>query len=214
MLRGVHFDLDGTLVDSYKAITDALNASMRDMDKPEKTMEEVRKMVGGGVRNVLVQAVGEELADAGADRFRVHYRDVILEGTWPLPGALNTLTELHARGYPIGIATNKPVDFARQIVDHLGMRPLVDFVIGPEDVEHPKPAPDMLHLACQRVRLKPEGCVYVGDMPIDAMTARRAGTDVWLVGTGSSSMEEIQAAKPDRILGGLTECLDYLPGLS
>lgn len=214
MIRGVHFDLDGTLVDSYEAITHALNRALDDLELPRKGLAEVRTMVGGGVHNVLVQAAGAAHAEQGVQRFMEHYREVVFDDTRLLPGATETLAELHRRGYRLGIATNKPSEFAGDLVRHLGLGDYVSEVLGPAEVEQPKPAPDMLLQLARRFDLPPSDCVYVGDMPLDAETARGAGMQVWLVPTGSSSLEEIRGAGPDRVLRDLNECLAHLPDLA
>jgi phosphoglycolate phosphatase-like HAD superfamily hydrolase len=81
-------------------------------------------------------------------------------------------------------------------------------VLGPEDVARPKPAPDMLRVALERLGVAPARALYVGDMGVDVETARAAGVPVWVVATGSDTREALAAARPDRLLTGLAE----LPG--
>jgi phosphoglycolate phosphatase-like HAD superfamily hydrolase len=83
-------------------------------------------------------------------------------------------------------------------------------VLGPEDVAHPKPAPDMLQLALARLGVRAEQALYVGDMAVDIQAARSAGISVWVVPTGSDSEAALQEARPDRLLPDLTELAEML----
>lgn len=210
-VRAVLFDLDGTLVDSYEAIAEALNAALGEMGMPPKSLEEVRGLVGGGVHAVMRRAAGEDHEAEGVRRFRVHYEKIFLDKTRLLPGAGESIEALHERGYLLGVGTNKPSDFSRRLVHHFGWGDRIPAVVGPDDVERPKPAPDILLSLCEALRLRPAEAIYVGDMPLDAVTARSAGMPAWLVPTGSASLEEIRRAEPERILASLWETLRALP---
>jgi len=213
MIRGVLFDLDGTLVDSYEAIAESLNYALHKKGLPPRTVQEVRRMVGGGVHEVVRKAAGERYVEEGVRLFREHYTTILAERTLPLPGALETLAELHRRGYRLGLGTNKPSDFARRILAHLGMDRTIRAMVGPAEVDRPKPDPAMLLSLLKTLDLGPDEAVYVGDMPIDAETARRAGVAVWLLPTGSATEEEVLAAGPDRFLRSLGEMLEHLPAV-
>ena len=57
----------------------------------------------------------------------------------------------------------------------VNLKEIFDMIIGTDDVVNPKPAPDMLLLACERLGCKPNKAVYVGDTPVDMIAGRRAG---------------------------------------
>ena len=126
-------------------------------------------------------------------------------GTRLLPGAAELLRLLHGRGLRLGVCSNKPVAFTRDLVTYLGLAPLLDAVLGPEDVAHPKPAPDMLLAALQRLNVAAAEALYVGDMSVDVQTARGAGVAVWVVATGSEEREALVRARPDGLFAGLGE---------
>jgi phosphoglycolate phosphatase-like HAD superfamily hydrolase len=112
---------------------------------------------------------------------------------------------LHECGFRLGVCSNKPVDFTRELVAYLGVAPYLDLVLGPEDVERPKPAPDMLRAALSRLGLTAHEVLYVGDMVVDIQTGRAAGVAVWVVPTGSDDREALARACPDRLLSSLEE---------
>jgi phosphoglycolate phosphatase-like HAD superfamily hydrolase len=81
-------------------------------------------------------------------------------------------------------------------------------VLGPEEVARPKPAPDMLLAALERLAVPAPEALYVGDMTVDVTTARAAGVAVWVVTTGSEGRPALTAAEPDRLYASLDEIAD------
>jgi HAD superfamily hydrolase (TIGR01509 family) len=122
-----------------------------------------------------------------------------------LPGATLLLAALHRQGKKIGLCSNKPRAFSQQLLLHLEVSAYFDVVLGPEDVPLPKPAPDMLLRAIERLGLPSDHVLYVGDMTVDIQTARSAGVHVWAVATGSEERRALEDAKPDRLLADLQE---------
>jgi 2-phosphoglycolate phosphatase len=204
-LRAVLFDFDGTLVDSYPAITASVNHVRALHGLPPLTEPEVRRHVGRGAGYLLQHTVpaGDPEADAAA--YRAHHPSVLREGTRLMPGAAETLRALHEDKLLLGVCSNKPVDFSRELVKYLGIASYLDIVLGPEDVPHPKPAPDMLRAGLSRLNVPAEQALYVGDMAVDIQTARAAGVSVWVVPTGSDEIETLRQAHPDRLLRDLAD---------
>ena len=208
-ISAVIFDLDGTLVDSYEAITACFNHARAQLGFPPITEGEVRPMVGHGLEALMERAVGEDRMAEGVRLFRAHYDTICEARTRVLPGVVETLAELHRRGFLLGVATNKPVRFARRLLCALGLMPPIAAVRGPGGDIPAKPHPSMLSAVLADLGVKRHASVYVGDMGVDVETARRAGLRVWLVPTGSASRAEVAAAGADHVL----ERFDDLPAL-
>lgn len=204
-LRAVLFDFDGTLGDSYPAITASVNHVRGLHGLAPLSIDEVKRHVGRGAGYLLAHTVGVGDPDANAAAYRAHHPSVLHSGTRLLPGAADLLRLLHGRGLRLGVCSNKPVAFTRDLVTYLGVAPLLDAVFGPEDVAHPKPAPDMLLVALTRLNVTAAEALYVGDMGVDVQTARGAGVAVWVVATGSEEREALVRARPDRLFAGLGE---------
>ena len=205
MLRAVIFDFDGTLVDSYPAITASVNHVRARHGLPALPESEVRTHVGRGPEYLLKMTVpgGDFAADWPA--YRAHHPTIILSHTQLLDGAIECLTALKAAGLTLAICSNKPGDFTRKLVDHLGLKDLIGVIVGPGDAPRPKPAPDMLRVTLKRLGVAPVDALYVGDMRVDIETARGAGVAVWVLPTGSDSRADLEAAAPDRLLDSLRE---------
>lgn len=201
----VLFDFDGTLGDSYPAITASVNHVRSRHGLPPLPEPEVRRHVGRGPHYLLSHTVPAGSVEANIAAYRAHHPSVLRSGTRLLPAAAETLQALHQSGLRLGICSNKPVVFTRTLLDYLGVASLLDVVLGPEDVPRPKPAPDMLRAALDRLGVAAANTLYIGDMVVDIQTARAAGVSVWVIPTGSDEIEALQRGQPDRLLRNLEE---------
>jgi 2-phosphoglycolate phosphatase len=214
LIRGIIFDFDGTLIDSYEAIAESLNHVRTSFSLAAIPAEEIRPMVGHGLEKLIAKAVGPERVDEGIRLFRQSYASLCERKTSILPQVKETLDTLDRRGYQMAIATNKPSYFARDILKALEIDHLFVEVLGPNDVERPKPDPEMIEIIIMRIGLSPEEIVYVGDMPLDVEVGRRAGVAVYAVPTGSASRDALLEARPDRLLHRFSDLLAFLPAVS
>ncbi len=214
MIRGIIFDFDGTLIDSYEAIAESLNRVRASFSLAPFALEEVKTMVGHGLELLIEKAIGPGHTEEGVGLFRQSYASLCEKKTSILPQVKETIEELDRRGYRMAIATNKPSYFARDILRALEMDHLFSEVLGPNDVERPKPDPEMLEIIMMRIGLAPDEVAYVGDMLLDIEVARRAGVAVYAIPTGSASREALLNGRPDRLLHRFSELLAILPVLS
>lgn len=210
--RAVVFDLDGTLIDSYDAIHDALSTVLRSFGQAPVSRDQVRRMVGHGLESLIERHVGAENVEEGVELFRERYREVGLEMTALLPGAEHVVRELAKRDVAMAVASNKPSDFSRDLLYGLGIGGRFDEIVGPDLGFPPKPDPAMVLEVLESMAVEASDALFVGDMPIDVETARAAGMPVAALPTGSSSRRDLEAAKPDFLLERLVEVLDLFPG--
>lgn len=209
-VRGIIFDLDGTLVDSYSAITSSLNHARAEFELPPLTAGEVRPRVGRGLATLIAELVGPERTARGVELFRQRYAELFAGETFALPAARETLMRLHARGYRMAVASNKPARFSEPILHRLGMLGFLETVLGPETAGRPKPEPQMIWLCLQRLGLERVSALYVGDMVLDVETGARAGLPVALVVGGSSDEAELRRTDQP-VLRSLGELCELLP---
>ena len=210
--EAVVFDFDGTLVDSYEAIAASVNHVRSSHGLPLLSTAEVRRHVGRGPIHLLRRTVPNSDIAIDLAKYRTHHPSVLRSGTHLLPGVAKTLRELKDASFRLGICSNKPAAFTRQLVEILGLTGLVDAVVGPEDAPRIKPAPDMLLAILSRLAVVPTQALYVGDMVVDVETARSAGVTVWVIPTGSDSKETLAKASADRLLGDFSEIAALLIG--
>ena len=192
-VRGIVFDLDGTLVDSFEAIARSVNAARAGLSLPPLPKAEITKHVGRGLHLLLGDLVGPDLADRAVVLYREDHARTYLGHTKPLPGALETVRRLHEAGIRVSVASNKLSTFSRGILDHLGFGPYLTTVEGPDTAGATKPDPAMIGRCLSAMGVEAPEAIYVGDMPLDVESARRAGVAVVLVATGAVAAEVLEA---------------------
>ncbi|MFI5182013.1 MAG: HAD family hydrolase [Thermoanaerobaculia bacterium] len=211
--KAVVFDLDGTLLDSYAAIHASVAKVQRHFGLPEWTLDETRRRVGRGIDVLMSEAVGSSRKDEGVRLFSESYEASGPEATGLLPGADDVTRTLHDRGVRLAVASNKPGIFSRKILSHLGLLGRFGVVNGPDDGFPPKPAPHMVFMALALLGVPASEALFVGDMPIDILTARAANVAVAAVPSGSATAAELAAAGPDVLLTSLVDLIRLFPAV-
>jgi len=179
MLRAVLFDLDGVLIDSSDAWYHLLGAAARDLGHPPIHRADFDASFGQGVEADVAQffprSTPAELLAYFDAHFLDHAQHVLVN-----PEAAPVLQALAGRGIATAVVTNTGSALAKETVRGAGLEP--DAIVGATDVASPKPAPDMVTLACERLGVSPAEALLVGDSRFDAEAARAAG--VRFVGFG------------------------------
>jgi phosphoglycolate phosphatase len=184
-------DLDGTLVDSIHDLTIAVSALLGEHGRRPLDADEVRRMVGDGLRTLLQRAftaTGDPPEDALLDvlvpTFTSHYNAHSTEHTRPYPGVVATLGQLKAAGHRLGIATNKPQVSTDRLLGALGLAPYFHAVAGGD--RHPFRKPDPRHplAVVEAIGGRPERALVVGDDWVDLQAGHGAGLPVALATWG------------------------------
>lgn len=197
--QAVLFDLDGTLTDTVALIAEHI---ARVLDSPERpvTTQAVYPFIGQPLAAAFEHLAGvkadEPRYEELADDYRAGARRAIEERgpSLVLPGVVETLDWLRERGTKVGVVTAKNNSQARHLLDHTNLTPLIDIIVGTDDVARGKPAPDPALLGAKRLGVAPGECVYVGDAATDVQMALAANMECWAVTTGASSAEELHTA--------------------
>lgn len=177
MDRAVLFDLDGTLIDSRADLATGVNLTRAELGYPPLDPGQVAGYVGDGVRKLLTRALPEcpgRLEEALAANAR-HYGAHLLDQTRLYPGAAEALDALLARGFRLGLVTNKPRAFTLPILEGLGVRDRFQAVVAGGDGPVLKPDPAPLLLALEGCGCGAAGSWIAGDHCTDLEAGRRAG---------------------------------------
>src|SRR5687767_9825123 len=184
--RAVLFDLDGTLVDSYAALTEAVNHARRSEGLDELNAERIRGLVGDGVEKLLQRAFERtEIERHTVHAFESRYDEVCCEGSRVLADVEATLEQLSARGVEMAVCTKKLTFFSKTLLDLLELSRYFRAIVGPDLAGARKPEARHLLVTLESTRCAPDETLFVGDMPIDVRAARNSGVDVAVVATGS-----------------------------
>lgn len=205
--QAVLFDFDGTLADSYMAITESVNFTLSHFGKATLTEPQVRSMVGHGLLQLMAEIMPGVDPEKAAAVYRSHHPQVMISHTRILPGVSEGLLRLDSLGIKMGICSNKPSKFTRAIVQGIGLSGYFQTVLGPDDVSAAKPDPAMIFEAIRTLGTSLDSTLYVGDMEVDVMTGRNAGVETWVMPTGSNDVATLRKANATCILTNFDEVI-------
>lgn len=210
------FDLDGTLIDSRRDITTAINLARAGFGLPPLALEQVVRMVGEGARVLIERAFAGEIPPERLDEalacYLDHYRSACLDQTRPYPGIEAMLAGLAAE-YPMALLSNKGEDLSRIVLRGLGLDRWFREVLGGDSLPTRKPDPAGLRLLAERLGVPVERLLLVGDTRIDAETARAAGCAFALVEWGFPRPPGIEDLPADLKVSEAAELVEALtPG--
>lgn len=172
------FDLDGTLLNTLNDLAASTNYALREAGMPARTIDEVRRFVGNGVKKLMERAIPQGLDNPRFDEvyftFRLHYLKHGLDTTLPYNGILEVLEELKRRGKKLAIVSNKFYSATQELAEHF-FSDTIDVAIGERENIRKKPAPDTVIEAMRQLGVGKEGSVYIGDSDVDIDTARNSG---------------------------------------
>ena len=177
----VGFDLDGTLVDSSRDLGSAVNHALKLAGRPLIPQEQIPPLIGRGAKVMLERALVRE-GGMPEEEFQPLYKELLRfyaanlsVHTRPYPGCEAMLDDLATHGCQLAVVTNKFEDFARRLLDDMGLSHRFITIIGGNTMGpgKAKPAPDPIHemiLRCGGGR-----AAFVGDTLADTGAARAAG---------------------------------------
>lgn len=206
------FDLDGTIADTIQDLSDAVNYGLRELDCPEYDLETYKKFVGNGAERLCYHALPDD-RKSDAEKlhrlFREYYSKHFLDNTKLYPNIKSTLEKLSSNGVILAVATNKPQDFARRIIEKL--LPDTDFIkILGGCSERPK-KPDSAIIREILDCLPDDNTVYmIGDSNVDIKTAKNA--DLISIGCiwGFRSRQELESEGADYIIESANEITEII----
>lgn len=195
--RGVLLDMDGTLVDSNDAHARAWHRAFADNGQ-QIPYDEIRRHMGMGGDNLLPALLGIEkesaLGTKISERRSEIYRNESLPHIRPFPEIRPLLERMREAGLRLAIATSSPDEELDPALDIAGIRDLLEEKTSADDAESSKPDPDIVHAALDRLGLRPDEAVMLGDTPYDIAAAGRAGLGVIAFRCGGFSDEDLAGA--------------------
>lgn len=202
------FDLDGTLLDTLEDLADAVNHILERHRCPQRTVDEVRLFVGNGLgmlmRRSLPAQYSQTVSDLLAEELRTYYTAHSRIKTAPYAGVRELLETLHAAGAKVAVVSNKADEAVGELCSFY-FPGLVDAAVGETAGRRPKPAPDAVELALERLHVDKTDAVYVGDSQVDLDTAKAAGLPCIAVTWGFRSREDLVKAGAETLADSVEE---------
>lgn len=214
-LRGLLFDLDGTLLNTASDIARALNRTLGEYGMAALPVSDVSCMIGRGSPILIERAAaarGQVLNDADRaamlDRFFHHYgalEESDESDAQPYPDVGETLRTMHDAGMPIAVVTNKHWRFANGLLHRLGLMRYVNVVVGGDTCERRKPDPQPLLFACESLGVAPAQALMVGDSINDVKAARAAQIPIVCVPYGYNEGQDPRSLACDAMIETLAD---------
>ncbi|MDO4280874.1 MAG: HAD-IA family hydrolase [Peptococcaceae bacterium] len=191
------FDLDGTLLNTIQDLANSVNETLRDFHQPTYSVDEVRMMVGNGVRKLIERACAEGTDSHQQEKMYQRFLEIYAREkahfTKPYPGIVKTVQALEAQGMRCAVLSNKNDDAVKALCDQF-FPDAFALSQGVSDHVRPKPAPDGLLNVCKRLGVDVEAALYIGDSEVDIQTGRAAKMDMASVTWGFREPETLLQA--------------------
>lgn len=218
MIRGLIFDLDGTLLDTIEDIAIALNRALLELGLTSHSLEECKAAIGSGIHDLAEMLLPPELHDQHSlddfiARFRAHYLQNWHDTTELFPGIKALLDRLLQMDMRLAILSNKSQPFTALMADHwfaFDGRQIFDPVWGERSGIPIKPDPTAALAIAELWNLQPSEIAFIGDSDVDMFTAVNAGMLPIGVAWGFRSVEELLGSGAKAILKTPEELLDHL----
>ena len=202
------FDLDGTLIDSFSDVKQAINQALIDLGFAPLETIAIKALIGPNLSEPLTKIVNNPAFDYQKFEpiFSDHYTKKNTRNTCLYPDVTTVLKELSNKNKNLFILTNKPTYQSVKICKQLNISQYILEIIGP-DIYEPKPSNKAINSIIQNYNLNRESCVMIGDTEIDIQTSKAANITSIAITYGYRSKDELLEQNPDYIIDNLADLL-------
>jgi phosphoglycolate phosphatase len=203
------FDLDGTLIDSRKAIIDSVNHALRQLGLEEKSDENIIKYVGAGTHDLLKNISGLEEEDRireAVNIFQEQWETNMLVDSRLFPNVKEVLK--HFRYKDMAISSNGGKEIISKTLKHFGLRKYFSRVIS-GDGDCLKPLACPLEKIIQLDTMRPHS-IMIGDMLVDIKAGKNAGMKTCAVTYGMGDTQKLRQEDPDIMIDDLNELIEVI----
>jgi phosphoglycolate phosphatase len=217
-IRGVIFDIDGTLVDTFPAFTSVFNKGISQFDlRPVSQQFLVQSLRKGAdladvLRMIFPPPADESLIERCKGEILQHFLKIEASEVRPFPGINKLFGDLKERGIKIGIATGR-MSMPEKEWDRFkkfGLERWIDAIVTSREVASRKPAPDAISECAKRMDVPIEKCLVVGDTEDDILAARKAGGIPVAILAEEDHLDLSESEQPELIFKNLVELTLFL----
>ncbi|HOK56147.1 MAG TPA: HAD family hydrolase [bacterium] len=204
------FDLDGTLIDAYDSIYKTIDFICEKINCEKFDYERVKRAVGGGDLKLICNLFDKDKIEVAHKLYREYYLNFLKGNVKLMRGCIEILSQLKEKKLKIAVATNRSNFCLDFLLKESGIKNFFDIILCADDVENPKPHPEIILKILEKTGFKKEETFYVGDMDIDYETGKNAGVDTFIVLTGSCRKEDFLEYKNPLIFEDLIQLKKFL----
>jgi phosphoglycolate phosphatase len=211
-LHNILFDLDGTLVDSSRAIRASLSYALERLGSGMPPDRGVETFIGLPLLEILADTFGitGQRAELGIRHYREHYDEHAQSESRVYDHVEELLERLDRAGFRLFVATVKPAPIAEKVLRDMRLRPWFSGVAGSSMDHSRRDKSAIIRHALEQFGLAAEHSLMIGDRGADISGARHNGLRAVAVSYGFGSLEELLAAGPDHIVGCSSEIAPLL----
>ena len=215
-IRLIIFDFDGTLGDTRHNIVLTLQQTMRTLQLPVADEQACAATIGLVLKDSF-QRLCPHLTDGQADVCVDTYRRLFSESKKSFVPALfphvsETLRWLHQQGFLLTVVSSRSSVSLHELLHDMGIADCFCHVLGADEVNRPKPDPEPVFITLKALNAKAEETLVVGDMPVDVLMGKGAGTRTCAVTYGNASRTELEEAGADSIIDDMAELMRVVCG--
>lgn len=214
-IKGIVFDLDGTLADSIEDIANSMNQVLQEQNLVIHDIAAYKTFAGNGIRKLIERSLPKtlitpEFLTKNQDRMLEVYGANCTNKTKLYPGVSDLLDQLQERDIKIAVFSNKVNELTQKVAEVLLAKWQVEFVLGVSKDVHRKPNPQGAFMAAEHMGITPAELMFVGDSGVDMETAKNAGMFGVGVLWGFRKAEELKAKGADAIIDNALDLLNHI----
>ncbi len=212
MVKGVIFDLDGTLIDTIEGLANSTNFALEQYGFPTHSVEKYRSFVGNGVGKLVERALPDGKKNMKTEVravFEKNYAETMLSSMPVYDGIEELIKYLREKNIKLAVNTNKLDIFAKPMIKAV-FGDVFETVLGETNEFPRKPEPDAVNFIIEKMGIKKEECIFVGDSQVDIETAKNAGIFGIAVTWGFVKKDVLVSFTPDKIVDTADEIKEFI----
>lgn len=209
MIKGILFDLDGTIINTNELIFTSFNYVLNEYMGLNVSREQIVKGFGEPLTETFLRydkERAEELVNIYLEYSHARQDELIKS----YPGVEEALSKLKELGIKLAIVTSKRRAVAYSGMDTFGLRKYFDVIVTPEDTIKHKPHGEPVLKACELLGLKPCETIMVGDSHNDILSGKNVGAKTSAVSYTEFKMEDILKYEPDYVIDHISELIKLI----
>jgi phosphoglycolate phosphatase-like HAD superfamily hydrolase len=210
MIKAIIFDVDGVLIDSVKIVVEAYQKTAKKLGLMIPSSQEILDLLGKPLEEItrfLWPKTDYKL-------FIDEYRKLFLDKNLVIPridGATDTVKKIKNSGFKLGIISGKPMFFVKKHLEESGFDlGWFNTIVSFETTKNHKPDPEPIFYVINKLNVKSEETLYVGDAEFDYECAKNAGVEFIAVLTGSLKRDELEMLGVKNIINSVSDLLEFL----